>query len=214
MRGNVNVLCSQDWWTFSQDGHNQQGDGTALQMSNLGTEGTMCLITTVMGKVSQKTYSLGVLLFTDALIMIIWPEKNRNLACIHETLPVQCYTATGSNPKVGWNYQCPLEWFYLHQASFTADYNYLNFNKVTANNSHSTPKSCGTVLTTRPGMSLVRWRFQSCIMFPFCAIFVPFCFVFLFLITFLGSKLKHGRILRAFLVPDRLPHMIRWAISV
>ena len=35
-----------------------------------------------MGKFSQETNSLGVFLFTDALIMIIWPEKNRNLACI------------------------------------------------------------------------------------------------------------------------------------
>ena len=36
-------------------------------------------------KFSQVTNSLGVLLFTDALIMIIWPENNRNVACIHQT---------------------------------------------------------------------------------------------------------------------------------
>ena len=59
----------------------------AQQMSNLGTEDT-CLITTVMGKASKETNSLGVLLFRDALITIIWPEKNRNLACIYETLRV------------------------------------------------------------------------------------------------------------------------------
>ena len=60
----------------------------AQQMSNLGTADTTCLITTVMGKASQETNSLGVLLFRDALITIIWPEKNRNLACIYETLRV------------------------------------------------------------------------------------------------------------------------------
>lgn len=78
-------------------------------MSNLGTEGTTCLIKAVKGKFSQETKSLGVLLFTGALITIIWLEKNRNLACIHETLHVYCYTATASNAKVGWNYHCALE---------------------------------------------------------------------------------------------------------
>lgn len=62
-----------------------------------------------MGKFSQETNSLDVLLFTDALITIIWPEKNRNLACIHETLRVWRYTATGSKAMVGWNYQYPLD---------------------------------------------------------------------------------------------------------
>ena len=39
-----------------------------------------------MGKFLRATNSLGIPIFTDELIAIIWPEKKRNLACIHETL--------------------------------------------------------------------------------------------------------------------------------
>ena len=46
------------------------------------------------------TNSLGVPLFTDELLTIIWSEK-RNLFCIHENLRVKHYTVTGSNTKAG-----------------------------------------------------------------------------------------------------------------
>ena len=51
-----------------------------------------------MGKFLRATNSLSIPIFTDELIAIIWPEKKRNLECIHETL-LQRYTATGSYTK-------------------------------------------------------------------------------------------------------------------
>jgi len=53
-----------------------------------------------MGKFLQATNSLGIPIFTDELLTIMWPETKRNLACIHETL-LQRYTATGSYTKGG-----------------------------------------------------------------------------------------------------------------
>jgi len=109
---------------------------------------------------------------------------------------------------VGWNYQCPLEWFYLHQASFIADYNYLNFNKVTANNKSFNAKELWDCPNHKTWHVIGK-------MFLFCTIFVSFHFslfiCFFHLIIFLGSKLKHGRILRGFWAPDHLPRKLNWS---
>lgn len=93
-----------------------------------GPESTYRLIEALLDEFSQATDSLGVPLFRDEMLMVIWPEQQRHLTCIHDPPTVQLYTKTGSVTKGGVElpvFRCArgsssLECFHLHQASFIA----------------------------------------------------------------------------------------------